>query len=221
MIETALILLAAAAFGAFVNRLRGGGFKPAIPRFGLGRSLWLAAPLVGLAVWWLTDPLTAVYVALLYLLGSVQGWGSYFDLGHKKDGWADDPEVQWIDKVLFRLFGPQWAADAERIHPVHKVQGDVVYHEGKSRPPCWRFWRDFTGMALRGLLYLPVFLVLPTVGGSWWALAPGGVAVVLFAPCYWLGWKTPWGTGAAEYLVGAVFGAALATQYLLVIDSFS
>jgi len=51
MIEATLIVLAAAAVGAFLNRLRGGGFKPAIPRFGLGRSLWLAAPLVGLAAW--------------------------------------------------------------------------------------------------------------------------------------------------------------------------
>jgi len=219
MIETALIILATAAFGAFVNRLRGGGFKPTIPRFGLGRSLWLAAPIVGLAAWPFTGALPATYLAMLYLFGSVQGWGSYFDCGNKKDGWADDPEVQWIDRLLFKLFGPQWAESGERIHPVHAALGDVVYNEGRTRSIYWQRRRDCTGMALRGTHYLPMMLVIPTAFASWWALAPGVIAVALFAPAYRLGWAISrrHATGIAEWIVGAVFGAAIATQYIIAV----
>ncbi|MDZ7789741.1 MAG: hypothetical protein U5L08_04455 [Xanthomonadales bacterium] len=215
MIEATLTILAAAAVGAFLHRLRGGGFKPAIPRFGLGRSLWLAAPLVGVAAWPFVGVLPAVYLALLYLLGSVSGWGSYFDLSRKRDGWVDDPEVPWIDKALMETFGPQWAADRERIHPEHAAKGDVIYMGGKERPASWRFWRDFVGMALRGVHYLPMLLVLPTVYASWWGLLPGVVAIALFTPAYWVGHQTRHGTGAAEYIVGGLFGAAVAGQYLL------
>ncbi len=215
MIELAIIA-ATAAIGAFLNRIRGGGLQ-FIPRFGLGRSLWLVTPIVGLLAWPFVGALPAFYVALLYLAGSVSGWGSYFDLSRKRDGWADDPEVPWIDKVLMETFGPQWATDRDRIHPEHAAIGDVVYNEGRERPASWRFWRDFTGLALRGLHYLPMMLVLPTAYASWWALVPGFVAVALFAPAYRLGWAISrrHATGIAEWIVGGIFGATLATQYLI------
>jgi len=223
MIETAGIILAAAIVGALLNRIRGGGLKPQVPRFGLGRSLWLVTPIVGLIAWPFIGALPAFYLAALYLLGSVSGWGSYFDLSRKRDGWSDDPEVEWIDRVLMEVFGPQWAMDKARIHPIHAARGDVIYNEGRERPASWRWWRDFTGMALRGLHYLPMMLVIPTAFASWWALAPGIIGVALFAPVYWMGWNAPgWlrrrgykGTGLAEYIVGAFFGAALAVQYLV------
>ena len=218
MIES-VIIAAAAVFGAFVNRLRGGGFKPAIPRFGLGRSLWLATPIVGLASWPFVGALPALYLAALYLAGSVQGWGSYFDCGNKRDGWADDPEVQWIDRVLFKLFGPQWAESSERIHPVHAALGDVVYNASRERPMGWKRKRDCTGMALRGVHYLPMMLVIPTAFASWLALVPGIIGVALFAPAYWLGWQISrrHATGIAEYLVGAIFGAAISMQYIIAV----
>ncbi len=222
MIEAALAALAAAIVGAFLHRLRGGGFKPAVPRLGLGRSLWLVTPIVGLLAWPFIGTLPAFYLAILYLLGSVSGWGSYFDLSRKSDGWADDPEVEWIDRVLMELFGPQWAMDAGRINPVHEARGDVIHNEGRERPASWRFWRDFTGMALRGLHYVPMMLVIPTAFASWWALVPGVIAVALFAPAYWLGYQVPrswgrefYGTSLAEYIVGAIFGAAIASQYVV------
>jgi len=217
MIETALIILVAAIVGAFINRIRGGGLRPQVPRFGLGRSLWLAAPMVGVIAWPFVGALPALYLAALYLLGSVQGWGSYFDCGNKRDGWADDPEVQWIDRVLMELYGPQWAATEGRIHPVHAALGDVIHNEGRTRPSAWQRKRDCTGMALRGLHYLPMVLVIPTAYGSWWALVPGMVAVALFAPAYRLGWAISrrHATGIAEWIVGGIFGAALASQYVM------
>lgn len=223
MITDALIaILSAAIVGALIHRFRGGGFKPQVPRFGVGRSLWLAAPAVGLVAWPFIGALPAAYLAAAYLLGSVSGWGSYFDCGRKRDGWADDPEVEWIDEVLMHLFGPQWAPAEERIHPIHGVRGDVIHNEGRTRPFAWQQRRDCTGMALRGLHYLPLFLVIPTATASWWALLPGLAALALFAPAYRLGHAAPrhWpgqfrGTSLAEWLVGAIFGAALAGQYLL------
>jgi hypothetical protein len=44
MTETVLVLLLAAVIGALIHRYRGGGFD--LPR--PGRSLWIAAPAVGL-----------------------------------------------------------------------------------------------------------------------------------------------------------------------------
>ncbi|HSH49487.1 MAG TPA: hypothetical protein VK991_12955 [Halomonas sp.] len=110
------------------------------------------------------------------------------------------------------LFGKEWAMDRGEIHP---LRVDVTYNEGRIRPYAWRFWRDFTGMGLRGLHYLPMFSIVPLVGESWVALGIGVAAVALFAPAYWLGWQTRWNTGAAEYIVGAVFGAALAAQVII------
>ncbi|MFI9653046.1 hypothetical protein [Guyparkeria halopsychrophila] len=197
MIESALYLTAAAVIGALIHRYRGGGF-PVLPS--PGRSLWLAAPAVGLIAWPFVGALPAFYLFVLYLAGSVQGWGSYFDLGRKADGWKDDPEVGWIDTSLAYLFGEERA----------------------GRSPGWRFKRDFTGMALRGLHYLPMVLVIPSAFVSWWALVPGVIAVALFAPAYWLGYQVPrswgrefYGTSLAEYVVGAIFGAALTAQYLI------
>ncbi|MDG4866550.1 hypothetical protein P8631_00795 [Guyparkeria sp. 1SP6A2] len=209
MVAAGVIL--AALVGALLHRYRGGGFD--LPR--PGRSLWATAPAVGLIAWPFVGALPAFYLATLYLLGSVNGWGSYFCCGRKKDGWADEPEVAWIDKALLALFGPQWATDEERIHPIHAARGDVIHNEGRTRSFEWQQRRDCTGMALRGLHYLPAFLVIPTALASWWALLPGIAALTLFAPAYRLGHMTRWGTGAAEYIVGAAFGAALAGQYLL------
>lgn len=217
--ETIFTLLAATVLGAFLHRMRGGGLS-AIPRFP-GRSLWTAALVFGAVTAVAFDPMIGLALLLAYLGGSVHGWGSYFDLGRKRDGWGDDPEVEWIDTALRHLFGPEWAGDKGHIHPIRGYTGDVIYNEGRIRSASWRFWRDFTGLALRGLHYLPMFAVLPLVGLSWWAVLPGGVALALFAPAYWLGHKTPGGTGTAEWIVGGIFGAALATQYLLVVDSIT
>jgi len=215
IIDAIIAILAAAIAGAFIHRYRGGGFD--LPR--PGRSLWVAAPLVGLIAWPFIGALPATYLAALYLAGSVQGWGSYFDCGNKKTGWADDPEVQWIDRVLFNLFGPQWAESGERIHPVHAALGDVIVNEGRTRSMHWQRRRDCTGMALRGLHYMPMMLVIPTAFASWWALVPGVIAVALFAPAYRLGWAISrrHATGIAEWIVGAVFGAAVATQYIIAV----
>jgi len=199
--------------GAFLHRLRGGGLD-AVPRFP-GRSLWTAALVFGAVTAVAFDPMIGLALLLAYLGGSVHGWGSYFDLGRKADGWEDDPEVEWIDTALRHLFGPEWAGDKVHIHPIRGYTGDVIYNEGRIRPASWRFWRDFTGLALRGLHYLPMFAILPLAGLSWAAMALGLVALALFAPAYWLGWRTRWNTGAAEWIVGAIFGAVLGGQYLL------
>lgn len=215
-----LSVIVAAVVGAVLHRIRGGGLQ-FIPRFGLGRSLWLVTPIVGLIAWPFVGVVNAVIIAALYLAGSVNGWGSYFDCGGRTDGWRDDPEVWWIDKLLLKWFGPEWAADPGAVAP---DRFDVVYNGGEVRPLSWRRKRDCTGMALRGLHYLPMFLVLPAMASSLLAAVPGVIAIALFAPSYLAGrtierWADRRGDRieVSEYVVGAVFGAALAAQYLVVI----
>jgi len=206
-----LTVLAGAAIGAVLHRYRGGGIR-VIPRFP-GRSLWGAALAFGALAWWVLGPLIGAALFLAYLGGSVSGWGSWFDLGRKRDGWSDSPEVPWIDEALLHLFGPEWATDAARIHPVRRFHGDAVYHEGGVRPAWWRWSRDFTGLFLRGWHYWPMFWVLPLAGQSGTALAIGSAAVALFAPAYWLAYRVGAGTGLAEWIVGGIFGAGLAAQW--------
>lgn len=102
---------------------------------------------------------------------------------------TDKSNVAWIDKTLAYLFNPD---------------------KGVAR--------DCVGMALRGLLYLPMLLVIPVLFRSWEAL-PFVAVLILFAPTYgisqFIARKTKTDALAiAEPLVGGVFGAALMAQWI-------
>lgn len=244
----------AVLIGGFLNWIRGGGIGHIIPR--PGRSLYW----VSLAIFLIMIPFVGVWVALalgiMFLIGGVKGWGSYFDCGRKAKGYNDSPEVAWIDAVLLKLFKEEWAISADNVNP-RRVKGeeptppadDAPFYEkirykldsmfrvndvvvnGKTRPYEWRRLRDCTGMALRGLHYVPFFLVLPIVYGSWIALLPI-LGLVLFAPLYYVSkliwdkvedqfgyihWRYFSGTALAEWLTGMLFGGMLWTQYMIAV----
>jgi len=245
-------VLVVGIIGGFLNWIRGGGIGHIIPR--PGRSLYW----VSLAIFLIMIPFvgmyTALFLGLMFLFGGVRGHGSYFDCGQKASGYQDDPEVAWIDWILLKLFGPEWALSSEGVSR-YRLQGvevkplpeDATIVEkikyklntmfivrdvkvtNQTRPIEWRQKRDCAGMALRGLHYLPFFLVIPIAFGSWLALLPI-IGLVLFAPLYFVSrilwdmyedrfgsvhWKVFSGTALSEWLTGILFWVMVWIQYLI------
>lgn len=87
---TLLILVAA---GAALNMLRGGSFVR-LPF----RSLFVAAPLMGLVSLITLEPLQAVYVAVGFLIWGSIGWGRWYNLGTKPRGVSGPPN--WFERTL-------------------------------------------------------------------------------------------------------------------------
>lgn len=222
--------------GAILNRWRGGGKYPILRHIPFARywvSGYYTIPIiVAIGV---TDPwvilIGVIWFGLCY--DSVRrGWGSYFDLGTWSLDWKDSPEVRWIDWVLFRLFGAKWIPDdwnqvvSDKAHAELIQRRDIVDGPyGQARPYSWRFWRDFTGMTLRGLHYsVPQAIMVGVLTALGWSgvsylqaglLAPIGLGMGVM---YYLGWRylpqhgfgeITWGTMYATLLMGIVASPSL------------
>jgi hypothetical protein len=198
----------AGLIGGFLNWIRGGGIGHIIPR--PGRSLYWVSLAITLLMLPFVSAWVAVTLGIAFLLGGAKGWGSYFDCGRKAKGYNDSPEVAWIDALLLKMYGHEWAVSEENVNPRRLKEGELtppsedatlfekieykinmltrvndVVVNGKTRPYEWRRMRDCTGMALRSLHYLPFFLVLPIAYGDAVALLPI-IGLVAFAPLYYV-----------------------------------
>jgi hypothetical protein len=219
-------ILLSILLGSLINRFRGGW--PDKPSWMPGHTRLWAALFAFIALYFVSGPLIASIIASLYLLGSVWGWASYMNCGGNPHTWSDNPVVDWIDSTLLSLYGPEWYPTGGKADPVMLASGYVVESPtGEIRPFSWRRKRECTGMALRGLMYLPMFLVIPVLMHSWIAL-PVALGLVLFAPIYGIARVIYNKTDKrvkyrddsltiAEPLTGALFGFMIILQWILAV----
>lgn len=120
MLEALSFLLVATA-GGFLNWIRGGGIGHIIPR--PGRSLYWVSAIIALGAAPFIGWSWGLVLGLMFLVGGVRGWGSYFDCGRNAKGFQDDPEVKWIDWILLKVFGPEWALSEEGVKESRKIGG--------------------------------------------------------------------------------------------------
>jgi hypothetical protein len=220
-----ILVLIAAIIGALIHRFRGGW--PDKPRWMPGHARLWATLFVLVASWFAFEPITAVMIAALYLFGSTFGWHNWMNCGDPNI-YGNGPNVSWIDDALFRLFGPYWApvsSPVEQSGEFAKIGYTVQSPIGGVRPAAWRIKVACLGMALRGLFYLPMLLVIPVLyrsaDAAWLALS-----VLMFAPIYglsrWIFEQTKQrityrddSLTLAEPLVGLLFGAVLMAQWVI------
>ena len=190
---TFLHFLATIAFGLF-NRIRGGFLKP--PSSTVGR---------------ITFALPLMFAAML----------AYYGL----DFWQNYAEIDfWL---LFGVFPATWFGlttgwgsymDLGRVdredNEVLKPLLDKIFGSDAGKPS---FWRDFTGLVLRGFMVTNmagVFVMLVTGSPIYW------LSGMIMAPAYWLGWalpiKYPHFTKGPE-LGEVIFGSSL---YIFLVLSF-
>lgn len=217
-------ILFAAFIGAFIHRFRGGW--PAKPAWIPGHArFWSAFALLAIS-WFVFDPWIASAIAITYLIGSTPGWHNWMNCGDPMT-YRNGYNVSWIDDAVGMVMGAYWIPKDGQADPCFVANGLAVHGvNGSVRPPSWRRRAACLGMALRGLLYLPMMLVIPLRFESLSALAFAG-SVLLFGPIYglsrWVFQKTnKWinyrddSLTIAEPLVGGIFGVAIWIQWVIV-----
>lgn len=211
-----------ALFGALIHRFRGGW--PDKPSWMPGHARLWAALFVFVIGWPAFGPLVASLVAVLYLGGSVFGWHNWMNCGDPAT-YRNNNNVLPIDWAVFKIMGPYWIPVGGSPSGLATDGFAVKSPTGSVRPESWRWRAAAIGMSLRGLLYLPMLLVIPVVLHSVVALAPA-LVVALFGPAYclsrWVWSKTRSfihyrddSLTIAEPVVGALFGAAVMAQWLI------
>lgn len=189
-----LLVLAAAAAGGALYRLRGGWLKTLA---GIGstqvcRAVW-ALPTAGLiwwlagGPWWLALALVATVFASMALIG--HGAHMIMDAELMAHGRFEKTELltRWLPKVLGGEPDPAWLDDGDAT--------DVIAYNviGMS----------FIGVVRNALAITPLAAFAPVPAALY---AATGLA---HGPLYWLGWKITPDIRAAEVLVGAVSWAAI------------
>lgn len=200
VILSPLLILASAV----MNKVRGGWgeFNALLPfrlPYRFTASFFICLPLFFMYETWYYGLALVVGMALVtWAAGFSYGWGSYFTIGRNPHSWGDDYEVPFIDKLLYKVFGPVWRPSnykdlttPDRIHNAETRYDVVESPTGEVRPMSWRFRRDLTGMTLRGWMFsIPWGIILALLFWNPWflLLVPVGL---LMGPIYALSWVTP------------------------------
>lgn len=213
----------AALLGALIHRFRGGW--PDKPSWMPGHARFWSAFIILIILWFAFDPWIAVAIATSYLIGSTPGWHNWMNCGDPMT-YHNGYNVSWIDDAVGKVMGAYWVPKDGQADPCFVANGLAVPGiNGAVRPPSWRRRAACLGMMLRGLLYLPMMLVIPLRFESLSALALASV-VLLFGPTYgfsrWFFQKTnQWvnyrddSLTIAEPLVGMFFGVAIWIQWVI------
>lgn len=134
-------------------------------------------------------PILFMFAAIWF--GFIHGWGSYFANGNFFTSFSDKPEVGWIDRVLYWMYGPKWIPsdwqDTTKYYTKDRTLDSMLRYDniisptGKIRDHDWSRKRAITGMYLRGLhLSVPIALVFGfLINPIWYAFAFAGLALGL------------------------------------------
>lgn len=122
----------------------------------------------------------------------VWAWQGYYSIGQSTDPRRNS--ISWIDFLLNKIFGYQWLTltQIQALNP--RLSGDfgvVTLQVGKEsytfqqgvtiRSQKWRVRRDATGMFLRMMYSLPLFLTLGLVISPTWGV---GLLAVIFSALF-------------------------------------
>lgn len=199
--------------GGVLNRVRGGGFPWFYIKGATKARLLFTAPLTVLVAWLLLDGVdltTAIYLSPLLFaelwLGVLLGWGSYTDLGR-----MPEPDNEFLKPLLDSTLGD------ESTDVLPEDAGFVEMLRSK------RWWRDFVGLSLRGLVWtLPAGFVATMAagffGGVWCPAALWGFSGIAMGVIYEVSWRLPSTVGClkrgpelGEFLMGVwLFGTVAA-----------
>ncbi len=215
----------AAVLGGFIHRFRGGwpdkpNWLPGHTR--LWSSLFVILLLLIILRWEI-----AVAIGLAYLFGSTFGWHNWMNCGDPIT-YKLSTNIKWVDYLVYKICGPYWipsSAENDKLGELAELGFSVKSPTGDVRDVKWRAKAACIGMALRGLYYVPMFLILPIFYNDPMAALPA-VVIILLAPIYggaralWIKTKDKINyrddsLTIAEPVVGVIFGLALGVQLLL------
>lgn len=225
MISTLYVLLSG-ILGGFIHRFRGGW--PDKPKWMPGHARLWSTLFVILLLLIVVKWEIAVGIGLAYLFGSTFGWHNWMNCGDPNI-YRNSFNIEWIDDLVHRFFGPYWKPSSAVNEPdggFSKIGYTIPSPTGDVRDVRWRVKAACLGMALRGLYYLPMLLIIPVYYKLPMVAIPA-VVIILFAPIYgasrviWYRTKDKIkyrddSLTIAEPVTGLVFGLAVGVQLLMI-----